>query len=199
MKPARNIVTTATLLLLTTALLGCATPTKPTRERPQWTMHGDGLFIGPGRVLYGVGIYPGSKKGAAWSYSGAENRARAVLGRFAENFGKTMLNTRKEDERKHAMMRSAEEHDGQIYVDMRRACNSALYHAGMRVVGRWVDPNDGTFYALARGEFDTFLGELAKNREYSRRAHAYFAKNAERVFNTVAGKHAKGYTEGDWP
>jgi len=199
MKPARNTVTTATLFLLAWALLGCATPTKPARERPQWTMHGDGLFIGPGRVLYGVGIYPGSKKGAAWSYSGAENRARAVLGRFAENFGKTMLNTRKEDERKHAMMRSAEEHDGQIYVDMRRACNSALYHAGMRVVGRWVDPNDGTFYALARGEFDTFLGELAKNREYSRRDHEYFAKNAGRVFNTVAGKHAKGYTEGDWP
>jgi len=199
MKLAKNIVTTASLLLLSTALLGCATPTKPTRERPQWTMHGDGLFIAPGRVLYGVGIYPGSKKGAAWSYSGAENRARAVLGRFAENFGKSMLNTRKEDERKHTMMRSTEEQDGQAYVDMRRACNSALYHAGMRVVDLWVDSNDGSFYALARGEFDTFLDELFKNREYSRRDHEYFAKNADRVFNKVAGKHAKGYTEADWP
>ena len=198
MKLAKNIVTTASLLLLSTALLGCATPTKPTRERPQWTMHGDGLFIGPGRALYGVGIASGIKK-KALAHRTASDRAMAVLGRFMDDFGKSMLNTRKEDERKHTMMRSAEEQDGQAYVDMRRACNSALYHAGMRVVGRWVDPNDSTFYALARGEFDTFLGELAKNREYSRRDHEYFAKNAERVFNTVAGKHAKGYTEGDWP
>jgi hypothetical protein len=198
MKLAKNIATTATLLLLSTALFGCATPAKPTRERPQWTMHGDGLFIGPGRVLYGVGVAPAVKK-KSLSHRTASNRARAALAGFADAFGVTMLNTRKEDERKHAMMMAGEEQDGQMYVDMKRACNSALFHAGGRVVGRWVDPNNGTFYALARVEFDMFLEELAKNREYSRRDHKYFAKNADRVFNTVAGKHAKGYAEGGWP
>ena len=197
MKPAKNIVTAATLFILASALFGCATPQKRAEQRPQWTMHGDGLFIAPGRILYGVGIAPAVKK-KSLPYSTASNRARAVLGKFVDDFGKTMLNTRKEDERKHAMMRSAEEHDGQIYVDMRRACNSALFGAGMREVDLWADPNDGTFYALARGEFDTFLGELAKNREYSRRDHEYFAKNADRVFNKVAGKHAKGHVDGDW-
>ena len=197
MKLAKNIITTATLLLLSTALFGCATPTKPTRERPQWTMHGDGLFIGPGRALYGVGIASGIKK-KALAHRIASDRAMAVLGRFMDDFGKAMLNTRKEDERKHTMMRSTEEQDGQAYVDMRDACRRALYRA-VREVDLWVDPNDGSFYALARVEFDTFLGELAKDREYSRRDHEYFAKHAERVFNTVAGKHAKGHAEGDWP
>jgi hypothetical protein len=69
----------------------------------------------------------------------------------------------------------------------------------MRVVGHWVDPNNGTVYALARVEFDIFLGELAKNREYSRRDHDYFTKNADRVFNKVAGKHAQGYAKDNWP
>ena len=197
MKLAKNIVTTATLLLLSTALLGCATPTKPTRERPQWTMHGDGLFIGPGRALYGVGIASGIKK-KALAHRTASDRAMAVLGRFMDDFGKSMLNTRKEDERKHTMMRSTEEQDGQAYVDMRDACRRALYRA-VREVDLWVDPNDGSFYALARAKFDPFLDELLKDREYSRRDHEYFAKNADRVFNKVAGKHAKGYAEGDWP
>jgi hypothetical protein len=198
MKPTKTIVTTALFLLLSAALLGCATPTKPLQERPQWTMHGDGLFIGPGRVLYGVGIAPAVKK-KGLSHRTASNRARAVLGSFVADFGKTMLNTRKQDERKHTMMRSAEEHDGQMYVDMKRACKRALYRSGMRAVALWADPNDGTFYALARVEFDTFLDTLLKDHLYSRRDHAYFARNADRVFNKVAGNRAKGYVEGDWP
>jgi hypothetical protein len=198
MRLARTIVTTATLLLLSMALFCCATPEKRATERPEWTLHGDGLFIGPEKVLYGVGVAPAVKK-KGLSQRMASNRARAVLASFVADFGKTMLNTRKEDERKHTMIRSTEEQDGQMYVDMRRACKSALHHSGMRMVGRWVDPNDSTVYALARVEFDTFLDELLKNREYSRRDHEYFTKNADRVFNTVAGKHTTGHAEADWP
>ena len=199
MRPARNIVATATLLLISRALFCCATPQKPTKERPQWAMHGHGLFVGPGRVLYGVGIYPRSEKGIAFSLSGADNRARLALVVFAEDFGSIMLSTRKEDARKDVMKGPGVEHDGQMYVDMKRACRSALLHSGTRMVGHWVDPNDGTFYALARAEFDMFLEELAKNREYSRRDHEYFAKNADRVFSKVAARLVKGYVEGDWP
>ena len=198
MRPARNIVATATLLLISTTLLGCATPEKRATERPQWTMHGHGLFIGPGRVLYGVGTHPRSEKGIAFSLSGADNRARAALAGFAEAFGSTMLSARKEDERKRTMSRGTE-HDGQMYIDMKRACRHAIGRAGMRVVGHWVDPTDGTVYALARVEFDTFLNELLKDRQYSRRDHDYFTKNADRVFNKVAGKHATGHAEADWP
>ena len=198
MKLAKNIVTIAILLLLSTALFGCATPQKRAEQRPQGTMQGDGLFIAPGSVLYGVGIAPAVKK-ESLSYSTASNRARAVLVKFVADFGKTMLNTRKEDARKHAMMRSAEEHDGQTYVNMNYACKRALFGAGMQMVDLWADPNDGTFYALARVEFGTFLDALHKDREYSRRDHEYFAKNADRVFNKVVGKRAKGYVEDNWP
>ena len=104
-----------------------------------------------------------------------------------------------EDERKNTMMRSAQEHDGQMYVDMKRGCRSALYHAGMRAVGHWANPGNDTVYALARVKFDLFLEEPAKNREYSRRDHEYFAKNADRVFDKVVGKCAKGYVDNDWP
>jgi hypothetical protein len=198
MRPARNIVATATLLLISTTLLGCATPEKRATETPEWTMNGVGLFIGPGKVLYGVGIAPAVKK-RGLSQKMASNRARAVLASFVADFGKTMLNTRKEDARKRTVIQFAEEQDGQTYGDMRRACNRALFGAGMRVVCHWVDPTDSSVYALARVEFDTFLDELLKNRGYSRRDHEYFTKNADRVFNTVAGKHTTGHAEADWP
>ena len=161
-------------------------------------MHGHGLFVGPGRVLYGVGIAPAGKK-KSLTHRTASNRARAALAGFADDFGKTMLYTRKQDERKHAMKRSAEEQDGQMYGDMKRACRHAIGRAGMREVARWIEPKNGTVYALARVEFDMFLEELAKNREYSPRDHDYFAKNADRVFTKVAGKHATGHAEADWP
>jgi len=65
--------------------------------------------------------------------------------------------------------------------------------------GLFIGPGRVLYYALARAEFDLFLEELAKNREYSRRDHEYFAKNADRVFSKVAGKHATGRAEADWP
>ena len=93
---------------------------------------------------------------------------------------------------------SGKEHEWN-YPRYRDACMRAQIMAGMQHVDTWVDPNDGSFYALVRAKFDPFLDELLKNREYSRRDHEYFTKNADRVFNKVAGKHAKGYAEGDWP
>lgn len=195
MKTIRNIFNLVVLFLLTWALLGCTTHTKPKpiKERPQWTNHGAGFFIGPQKVLYVIAIKPEAPK-KIFIHT-VMSRSMEVLWKFAFSFGDTMLDTRKEDEQKREMS-SVIEQDAQMYRDMRLASVVAMHG---KAVDHWIDLNDGSLYVLTLAEFDKFLENLLKDRTLSRRDRQYFARNAERVFHKVAKKQGALYTKSVWP
>lgn len=113
---------------LEAALAGAKTATGaaiPSADRPEWTQKG-ASFVGESGRRYGVGTATGIKN-AALARTTADNRARAEIAKLVGT--KTEIT----------------EGDGSARV---RTFAATLTE--VEIVDHWVDPSDGTVYALAR-------------------------------------------------
>ena len=175
MKPTEVTLSKLAVLLLATTLIACAIPEEATGKKPQWVTIGSGLFVGPPKVFHGVGIAPSSIKNEALRKATAKNRARARVAEMDETFVAVLLKG---------------------YATIHSSVPSPKIFAMhflevVKPIDQWVDPSDGTAYALVGVELDEFKDKIMKSPKIRLSAREYVFKNADRVFMDLAEIYAK--------
>ena len=175
MKATKDILSKLAVLLLASSLISCAIPKEATGKKPQWVTIGSSLFVGPPKVFHGVGIAPSSIKNEALRKGTAKNRARAAVAKMGETFVAVLL-------KGYATIHSSLPSPKIL---------SLHFLEVVKLVDQWVDPDDGTAYALVGVELDEFKDELMKSTKICSTAREYVFENADRVFMDLAKIHAK--------
>lgn len=143
---------------------------------PEWVMKGSGAFGGEqGRVFYGVGSVSGIKNHAL-SRSTADNRARAEIAKIFEVYSASLMKDYMASTTAGDMSASSEEQ----HVEQAIKTFSAVTLSGVQVVDHWIHP-DGTTYALAQLDLQSFKDNIDKAKELNGAVRDYVRKNAERV------------------
>jgi hypothetical protein len=164
------------------ALVGCGggkkeEPKKDTVQYPEWVMKGSGAFGGEqGRVFYGVGSVSGIKN-AALARATADNRARAEIAKIFETYSASLMKDYMASTTAGDMSASSEEQ----HVEQAIKTFSAVTLSGVQVVDHWIHPADGTVYALAQLDLQTFRDNIDKAKELSGAVRDYVRKNAEKA------------------
>ena len=160
------------------ALFACATEksaeaSKPSALRanaPEWVSRGSGAFSGEkGKIFYGVGYVAGAAN-AASRRAAADARALAELGKVLDAKVAGVNGERQ----------PTAGGDGQALKNAsRRELSSAS------VVDHWVD-SDGTEFALAQLDMETFDATLEQIKELSAPTRDLLRANAARAFQEVS-------------
>jgi hypothetical protein len=146
-------------------------------EYPEWVMKGSGAYGGEeGRVFYGVGSVTGIKNHAL-ARTTADNRARAEIAKIFEVYSASLMKDYMASTTAGDMSASSEEQ----HVEQAIKTFSATTLSGVQVVDHWFHPVDGTVYALARLDLESFTDNLSKMKELNEKVRDYVRKNAERV------------------
>jgi hypothetical protein len=146
-------------------------------DYPEWVMKGSGAFGGEeGRVFYGVGSVTGIKNHAL-ARTTADNRARAEIAKIFEVYSASLMKDYMASTTAGDMSASSEEQ----HVEQAIKTFSATTLSGVQVVDHWFHPVDGTVYALARLDLESFTDNLSKMKELNAKVRDYVRKNAERV------------------
>jgi hypothetical protein len=175
MAPTKDILPKLAVLLFASSLIACAIPKQATAEKPQWVTRGSGLFVGPPKVFHGIGIAPSSIKNEVLRKATARNRARAAVAEIGETFVAVLL---KGYFKIHSSLPSPK-------------ILSLHFLEVAKPADQWVDPSNGTAYALVRVELDEFEDEIMKSLEIRPSARVYVFENADRVFMDLAEIYAK--------
>ena len=153
---------------------------------PAWVLKGGGAFGGDtGRVFYGVGSVSGIQNHAL-ARTTAENRARADLAKVFETYTASLMKDYMASTTAGDMSKSSEEQ----HVEQVIKTFSAQTLSGVQVVDRWFHP-DGTVYALARLDLESFMNNLDKMNELNGKVRDYVRKNAERAHMDLEREEAK--------
>ncbi len=146
-------------------------------QYPEWVMKGSGAFGGEqGRVFYGVGSVSGIKN-AALAKTTADNRARAEIAKIFETYSASLMKDYMASTTAGDMKASSEEQ----HVEQAIKTFSAVTLSGVQVVDHWINPQDGTWYALAQLDLQTFKDNIDKAKELSGAVRDYVRKNAEKA------------------
>jgi len=164
------------------ALMGCGDKKKEDTHQlegikyPEWVMKGSGAFGGEqGRVFYGVGSVSGIKNHAL-ARTTADNRARAEIAKIFETYSASLMKDYMASTTAGDMKASSEEQ----HVEQAIKTFSAVTLSGVQVVDHWIHP-DGTVYALAQLDLQTFKDNMDKAKELSNSVRDYVRKNAEKA------------------
>jgi len=153
---------------------------------PEWVMKGSGAFGGEdGRVFYGVGSVSGIKNHAL-ARNTADNRARAEITKIFETYSASLMKDYMASTTAGDMSASSEEQ----HVEQVIKTFSAATLSGVQIVDHWVHP-DGTWYALARLDLESFTDNLGKMKELNSKVRDYVRKNAERTHMDLEKEEAK--------
>lgn len=146
-------------------------------EYPEWVMKGSGAFGGEeGRVFYGVGSVSGIKNHAL-ARTTSDNRARAEIAKIFEVYSASLMKDYMASTTAGDMSASSEEQ----HVEQAIKTFSATTLSGVQIVNHWYHPVDGTVYALARLDLESFTDNLDKMKELNGKVRDYVRKNAEKV------------------
>jgi hypothetical protein len=167
---------------MVSALMGCGDKKKEDNHQlegikyPEWVMKGSGAFGGEqGRVFYGVGSVSGIKNHAL-ARTTADNRARAEIAKIFETYSASLMKDYMASTTAGDMKASSEEQ----HVEQAIKTFSAVTLSGVQVVDHWIHP-DGTVYALAQLDLQTFKDNMDKAKELSASVRDYVRKNAEKA------------------
>lgn len=153
---------------------------------PEWVTKGSGAFGGEeGRVFYGVGSVSGIKNHAL-ARTTADNRARAEIAKIFEVYSASLMKDYMASTTAGDMTASSEEQ----HVEQAIKTFSAATLSGVVMVDHWYHP-DGTVYALARLDLESFKNGLDKMNELSAQVRDYVRKNAEKVHMDLESEEAK--------
>jgi hypothetical protein len=156
-------------------------------QYPEWVMKGSGAFGGEhGRVFYGVGSVSGIKN-AALARTTADNRARAEIAKIFEVYSASLMKDYMASTTAGDMSASSEEQ----HVEQAIKTFSAATLSGVQVVDHWIQPQDGTVYALAQLDLEGFTNNLDKMKELNDKVRDYVRKNAEKVHMDLEKEEAK--------
>ena len=129
-------------------------------EVPDWVQKGSGAFGGEeGKVFYGVASVSGIRNHSL-ARTTAVNRARAEIAKIFEVYSASLMKDYSVSTTTGDMSSVSEEQNVMQAVKT----FSAQTLSGVQIVNHWYHP-DGTIYALARLDLDTFGSSLDKMKE----------------------------------
>ena len=181
MKTKKLFVLFITLSMGILLVAGCATSPKPSADPasmgPAWVMKGGGAFdVEKGKVFYGVGIASGIKNKALLRQT-AENRARAEIAKTMETYVATLSKDYMASTTAGDMSKSSEEQH--VETALKTFSKTTLH--GATIVDRWMDPSDGSLYALCELDLFSFKDALDKYNELNKQVRDYVRENAEKL------------------
>jgi hypothetical protein len=154
-------------------------------EYPEWVLKGSGAYGGDaGRVFYGVGSVTGIKN-YALARTTADNRARADLAKVFETYSASLM----KDYMASTMAGDAVSEEQHVESVIKTFSAQTL--SGVQVVDHWFHPGDGTVFALARLDLNSFTDNLEKMNELNGKVKEYVKKNAERAHMDLEREEAK--------
>lgn len=193
MKRLRTIIFIGMILSLTGfgGIVGCAKKVPSAAVAPDWVIKGSAAFKDNGsRVFYGVGAVSGVKN-KPLARTSAEDRARAEIGKIFETYTASLMRDYMASTTGGAAVRSTSATAEEQHVEQAVKTFSATTLNGVIIIDHWVDPSDGTVYALAKLDFDKFKNNLDKMKELSAEVRDYVRKNAEKAFDNLSEEEQK--------
>lgn len=159
-------------------------------EYPEWVNRGSGAFGGEKKVFYGVGSASGIKN-ASLARSTAGNRARAEISKIFETYSASLMKDYAASTTAGDFSASSEEQR----VEQAIKTFSARTMNGVEIVDNWINPQDGTYYSLARLDMEGFMSQIEKANELSEKVKEQVKRAAEKSFADLEreeAKHAEG-------
>jgi hypothetical protein len=148
---------------------------------PRWVNRGSGAYEGKyGKCFYGVGILAGVQN-PGLSRQAVDNRARGEIAKMFDLYVAAMMKDYQRSTTAGNFEASAEEQD---IVSAQKTITEVTLR-GVEVRDHWVDPQDGTRYALAILEIDGMLKTLEQAKQLNSRIRDYVRANARRAFNDL--------------
>jgi hypothetical protein len=149
---------------------------------PKWVVRGSGAFNeGDKKVFYGVGMVSGIAN-RALARTTAENRGRAELTKIFRTYSASLMKDYMASTTAGDMTASAEEQ----HVDQAIKTFSKMTLSGVMVVDHWVDPSDGTHFALTRLDLAEFGNALNTVKELDAKTRDFVRANAEKAFDRLS-------------
>ena len=176
-----SIIVSFGLLLMT----GCASKPTPNADSaaagPEWVMKGSGAFdVDKGKVFYGVGVASGIKNKALLRQT-ADNRARSEIAKTLETYVASLTKDYMASTTAGDMSKSSEEQ----HVESALKTFSKSTLRGAMIVDRWMDPADGSMYALCELDLVAFTELLDEYQELDAKIRDYVRDNAEKMHDEL--------------
>ena len=181
------------LAMVAAALFACGGEKKPEMSNqvlhangPDWVNRGSGAFGGEkGKIFYGVGIASGIRN-AALRRQTADARARSEIAKTLDTYVAVLNKDYQASTTAGDMSASTEEQ----HVQQALKTYSQMELSGVLIVDHWVD-TDGTEWALAQMDMDTFKANLDKMKELNAQVREVVRQNADKAFDELAAEEAK--------
>jgi len=175
------------------ALFACGGEKKPEMSSqvlhangPDWVNRGSGAYGGEkGTVFYGVGIASGIRN-ASLRRSTADSRARSEIAKTLDTYVAVLNKDYQASTTAGDMSASTEEQ----HVQQALKTYSQTELSGVLIIDHWVD-TDGTEFALAQLDMETFKANLDKMKELNARVREVVRANADKAFDELSAEEAK--------
>lgn len=156
-------------------------------NEPTWVVRGSGAFEEDGKkVFYGVGMVSGIGN-RALARTTAENRGRAELQKIFRTYSASLMRDYMASTTAGDMTASAEEQ----HVEQAVKTFSKGTLSGVLVIDHWLDPSDGTNFALVKLDLDYFGSSLDKMKELDAKTRDFVRANAAKMFDTLSTEEAQ--------
>ena len=193
MKSLKTIVFAVLILSLAGLVgsIGCAKKVPPAAMAPDWVMKGSAAFNeGGSRVFYGVGGVSGVKN-KPLARTASENRARAEIGKVFETYTASLMRDYMASTTAGAAVTGESATSEEQHIEQAVKTFSATTLSGVNIIDHWIDPADGTVYALAKLDLEAFKNSLDKMKELSAAVRDYVRQNAEKSFDRLEAEEEK--------
>lgn len=173
--------------LLIFSLTGCAGKTFKSSSEPDWVQRGSGAFLDKDqKSFYGVGAVFGVRN-KPLARSSADNRARAEISKMFETYSASLMR----DYAASTTAGSFETTSEEQHIEQSIKTFSATTLSGVVIIDHWSDPEDGSYYALARLDLGRFQENIKKAKELNAAVRDFVKQNAEKAFDQLEQEEAK--------
>ena len=157
-------------------------------QYPEWVTKGSGAYSesSKGKVFYGVGLVSGIRN-VALARTTADNRARAEVAKVFEVYTASLMKDYAASTTAGDMSASSEEQN----VEQAIKTFSATTLSGVEIVDPWFHPEDGSVYALASLNLESFKNNLDKMKDLNARVRDYVRQNADRAHADLDAEEEK--------
>lgn len=155
-------------------------------EYPDWVNKGSGAFGGDVRSIFGVGSASGIKN-AALARTTAGNRARAEVSKVFDTYSASLMKDFASSTTAGDMSAS----DEMQMVEQAIKTFSANNLSGVQIVDHWINPTDGTIFALARLDMESFGDMISNHKQLSQQVKERVQRAAAKSFADLEAEEAK--------
>jgi hypothetical protein len=177
------------LFLVALATTSCASTSGPDHPVlgvtpngvPRWVNRGSGAFEGEfGKCFYGVGILTGVQN-EGLARQAMDNRARGEIAKMFDLYVAAMMKDYQRSTTAGDFKASAEEQD---IVSAQKTITEVTLR-GVEIRDHYIDPQNGTRYALAILDLNGIMKSLDDAKELNARVRDHVRANARRAFEDM--------------